>query len=68
MKGLKRRTEKDYTMYGAKIYNHKRQKIGLLILTWVNVYADSNVDFATWVNLKGDKYNIKMGSITPVEE
>lgn len=55
-------------MYGAKIYNHKRQKIGLLILTWVNVYADSNVDFATWVNLKGDKYNIKMDSIMPVEE
>ena len=47
MKGLKRRTEKDYTMYGGKIYNHKRQKIGLLILTCVNVYADSNVDFAT---------------------
>ena len=61
-------TEKDYTMYGTKIYNHKKQEIGLLISTWVNVYADCKVDFATCVDPQGKKYNTEMDNITPVEE
>jgi hypothetical protein len=60
-------TEKDYTMYGTKIYNHKKQEIGLLISTWVNVYADGKVDFATCVDSKGNKHNTAMDNITPVE-
>lgn len=60
-------TEKDYTMYGTKIYNHKKQEVGLLISTWVNVYADGKADFATCVDPQGKKYNIEMDNITPVE-
>ena len=55
-------------MYGTKIYNHKKQEIGLLISTWVNVYADGKVDFATCVDSKGNKYNTEMDNLTPVEE
>ena len=66
-KGAKIMTTKDYTMYGTKIYNHKKQEIGLLISTWVNVYADCKVDFATCVDPQGKKYNTEMDNITPVE-
>jgi len=61
-------TDKDYTMYGTKIYNQEKQENGLLISTWVNVYADGKVDFATCVDSKGNKYNTPMDNITPVEE
>ena len=54
-------------MYGTKIYNHKKQEIGLLISTWVNVYADGKVDFATCVDPQGKKYNTEMDNITLVE-
>jgi hypothetical protein len=46
-------------MYGTKIYNHKKQEVGLLISTWINVYADDKVDLATCVDSQGKKYNIK---------
>lgn len=61
-------TDKDYTMYGTKIYDHKKQEIGLLISTWVNIYADGKVDFTTCVDSKGNKYNTPMDSLSPVEE
>ena len=61
-------TEKDYTMYGTKIFNNKKQEVGLLISTWVNVFADGNIDFATCVDSKGNKYNTPMDDITPVED
>ena len=61
-------TDKDYTMYGTKIYDHEKKENGLLISTWVNVYADGKVDFATCVDSKGNKYNTPMDNITPVEE
>ncbi len=67
-KGVKTMTDKDYTMYGTKIYNHKKQEVGLLISTWVNVYADDKVDFATCVDSKGNKYNTAMDNISPVED
>ncbi len=60
--------EKDYTMYGTKIFNNKKQEVGLLISTWVNTYADCKVNFATCVDSKGNKYNTEMDNITPVEE
>jgi len=60
--------EKDYTMYGTKIYNQKKNEVGLLISTWINVYADGKVNFATCVDSKGNKYNTEMDNITPIEE
>lgn len=61
-------TEKDYSMYGTKIYDHKKQEVGLLISTWVNTYADGKVDFATCVDSNGKKYNTEMDNIAAVEE
>jgi hypothetical protein len=61
-------TEIDYTMYGTKIFNNKKLEAGLLISTWVNVFADGNVAFATCVDSKGNKYNAPMDDITPVED
>lgn len=60
--------EKNYTLYGTKIQNNKTNEIGLLICTWVNSYADGNIDFATCVDPKGKQYNIEMDFITPIEE
>ncbi len=60
--------EKDRTMFGTKIFNHKTKKQGLLLYTWTNIYADAKVPFATCVDEDGKKYNIDMDSITPVEE
>lgn len=59
--------DKDYTMYGTKIFNQEMKQIGLLICTWVNTFADGKVDFATCVGPKGNKYNTPMDDITPVE-
>ena len=42
--------EKDYHLYGTKILNLKTQEIGLLIYTWKNKFADTEVDFATCVD------------------
>jgi hypothetical protein len=58
----------DYTMYGTKIFNQETKQIGLLICTWVNVFADGKVDFATCVDSKGKKYNTPMDNISPVED
>ena len=59
--------EKDYTMYGTKIFNKQTQEIGLLLYTWKNVYADKTVDFATCVDKIGRRYNVAMDDITPLE-
>lgn len=60
--------QKDYTLYGTKIYNHTKKEIGLLIYTWVNKYADGDVGFATCVDENGKRYNTAMDNITPFEE
>lgn len=60
--------EKDRTMFGTKVLNHKTKKQGILLYTWTNIYADAEVPFATCVDEDGRKYNIDMDSITPVEE
>ena len=59
--------EKDYTMYGTKIFNKQTQEIGLLLYTWKNVYADKTVNFATCVDKIGRRYNVAMDDITPIE-
>ena len=33
--------------FGTKILNRKTNKIGLLIKTWLNEFADENIWFAT---------------------
>ena len=60
--------EKDYTMFGTKVLNLKTQEVGLLLYTWVNKYADKDVDFATCVDKNGKRYNIELDNIKPIEE
>lgn len=60
--------EKDYTMFGTKIFNKQTQEVGLLLYTWKNVYADKTVDFATCVDKIGKRYNVAMDDITPIED
>ena len=57
----------DRTLFGTKVLNWNTQKIGIVIYTWTNVYADGNIPFATCVDENGKKYNIAMDSITAVE-
>jgi len=57
--------EKDRTMFGTKILNHKTKEVGLLIYTWINKFADGNIPFATCVDTNGKKYNIEMDAISP---
>ena len=61
-------TEKDYQLYGTKILNLKTQKIGLLICLWKNKFADKTVDFATWVDKTGKRYNIELDNIRGFED
>ncbi|MFI3300742.1 MAG: hypothetical protein R3Y28_04905 [Candidatus Gastranaerophilales bacterium] len=57
----------DYTMFGTKIKNNLNNEVGLLIFTWTNTYADGDVDFATCVDKKGEKYNVELDNITPID-
>ncbi len=57
--------EKDFTMYGTKIYDYDKKSIGLLINTWTNKFADGAVQFATCVDKNGKLYNVAMDNITP---
>ncbi len=61
-------TEKDYMLYGTNVLNLKTQEIGLLICTWKNKFADSEIDFATCVDRKGRKYSIELDSIRGFED
>ena len=54
--------------FGTKILNRKTNKIGLLIKTWLNEFADENIWFATCVEQKGKRYNIELDEITPIED
>lgn len=58
----------DKTMFGTKILNNKTNKIGLLLYTWDNTFADKDVPFATCVDENGKKYNIEIDNIRPIEE
>ena len=61
-------TEKDYQLYGTKIFNLKTQKIGLLICLWKNEFADKTVNFATCVDMNGKRYNIELDNIRGFED
>lgn len=60
--------EKDRTMFGTKVFNYETKEYGLLIYTWTNTFADGDIPFAACVDENGKKYNVKMDSISPVEE
>ena len=60
--------EKDYTMFGTKVLNLKTQEVGLILYTWVNKYADGDVDFATCVDKNGKRYNIELDNLKEFEE
>ena len=47
-------TEKDYQLYGTKVFNLKTQEIGLLICIWENRFADREIDYATCVDKTGN--------------
>ena len=61
-------TEKDYMLYGTKIFNLKTQEIGLLICTWKNKFVDTEIDFATCVDKQGKRYNIELDNIRGFED
>lgn len=58
----------DRKLFGTKILNNETNKLGLILYTWTNVYADAKVPFATCVNENGQKYCIALDKITPIEE
>ena len=57
----------DRTLFGTKVLNLETKKLGIVLYTWKNVYADGEIPFATWVDENGKKYNIEMDSITAIE-
>lgn len=59
---------KDRTMFGTKVLNHQTHEVGLLLYTWVNVFADGKVLYATCVDKNGKKYKIAMDLISPLED
>lgn len=60
--------EKDYHLYGTKVLNLKMQEIGLLICTWKNKFADTEIDFATCVDRQDKRYNIELDNIRGFED
>ena len=58
----------DRTLFGTKVLNWNTQKIGIVIYTWTNVYADGEIPFATCVDENGKKYNVSMDNIQVVED
>lgn len=59
--------ERDKTLFGQKVKNLKTNELGLIINTWVNKFADCDVDFATCVDTKGNKYNIEIDNLELME-
>ena len=57
----------DRTLFGTKVLNLETKKLGIVLYTWTNVYADGNIPFATCVDENGKKYNIAMDLITAIE-
>lgn len=60
--------EKDYKLYGTRIFNLKTQEIGLLICLLENKFADKIVEFATCVDKIGKQYNIELDNIRTFED
>ena len=59
--------DKNYTLFGQQVMNHKTNEVGLVLYTWENVFADGKVPFATCVDKKGKRYNIELDLISPLE-
>jgi len=53
--------------FGTKVFDDKKQQVAILIKTWINKFADGDVDFATIVGINGKKYNTPLDNITPME-
>lgn len=60
--------DKDYKLYGTKIFNSKSKEIGLIICTWKNNFADTVIDYATCVDKNRKRYNIELDLISPMED
>lgn len=58
----------DRTLFGTKVLNLETKKLGIVLYTWTNVYADGNISFATCVDENGKKYNVSMDNIQVVED
>lgn len=58
----------DRTLFGTKVLNQETKKLGIVLYTWTNVYADGNIPFATCVDENGKKYNVSMDNIQVVED
>ena len=59
--------DKNYTLFGQQIMNHKTNEVGLVLYTWDNVFADATIPYATCVDKNGKKYSIELDSISPIE-
>ena len=58
----------DRTLFGTKVLNLETKKLGIVLYTWTNVYADGNIPFATCVDENGKRYNVSMDNIQVVED
>lgn len=58
----------DRTLFGTKVLNLETKKLGIVLYTWTNVYADGEIPFATCVDENGKKYNVEMDDIQVVED
>lgn len=58
----------DRTLFGTKVLNLETKKLGIVLYTWTNVYADGNIPFATCVDDNGKKYNVSMDDIRTIED
>ena len=59
--------DRNYTLFGQQVMNHKTNEVGLVLYTWENVFADGKVPFATCVDKQGKRYNIELDLISPLE-
>ena len=59
--------DRNYTLFGQQVMNHKTNEVGLILYTWENVFADGKVPFATCVDKQGKRYNIELDLISPLE-
>lgn len=61
-------TENLDLLFGTKILNRQTNKIGLLIKTWKNEFADGSIWFATCVDKTGKRYNIALDNIEVLDD
>lgn len=58
----------DRTLFGTKVLNLETKKLGIVLYTWTNVYADGEIPFATCVDENCKRYNVSMDNIQIVED